>query len=46
MTDRTCERCKHVSQYPFLDPCFECTHHKNFEPMDNSKEESDVRKSD
>jgi len=35
MTDRTCERCKYASQYPFLDPCFQCTHHKNFEPADD-----------
>lgn len=43
MTDKTCERCKYVSQYPFLDPCFECTHHKNFEPMEekDEKENSD-----
>ena len=31
MTDRTCAKCKHVAQYPFLDPCFQCIHHSGFE---------------
>ena len=41
MTDITCEHCKYVAHYPFLDPCFRCTHHKNFESMGEDKEKKD-----
>ena len=44
MTDHTCERCKYVNQYPFLDPCFQCTHHKLWEPQDNGDKDEKKEK--